>query len=266
MDGSFKLPSVTLFTICLNNNHFRDSIYYVIYKFGGEEQMKSSTTFRSMLSKESMDVRENLAGEQPVEPDIISYNNEEDSAIAPNEYVRAQEEDDNKSQEIDLLWQTFKPAQFNSNSPATYIIGGILSGIIITTAIFFILGAMGLDRKGNMFGIFTPKKSSVESISDISSEETVSATVVSEDEKTPETDTMALNNEASNEITETKATIDLKNTKKYIVKDGDTVEAIIKHHYGAYTPERAENIMKANNLQNLDHISIGQVLLMPIEK
>ena len=55
-------------------------------------------------------------------------------------------------------------------------------------------------------------------------------------------------------------------TKKYIIKDGDTVEAIIKHEYGAYTPERAEAIMKVNNLSNLDHISINQVLLLPIEK
>jgi hypothetical protein len=44
------------------------------------------------------------------------------------------------------------------------------------------------------------------------------------------------------------------------------VEAIIKHEYGAYTPERAEAIMKANNLSNLDHISIDQELLLPVEK
>ena len=54
--------------------------------------------------------------------------------------------------------------------------------------------------------------------------------------------------------------------KKYVIKDGDTVEAIIKHHYGSYTPARAQNIMKANNLSNLERISIGQVLLLPVEK
>ena len=51
--------------------------------------MNSLSTFRSMLSKESMDVRENLVGEQPAESDIVSYNNDdEDANFAPNEYVR----------------------------------------------------------------------------------------------------------------------------------------------------------------------------------
>lgn len=234
--------------------------------------MKSSTTFRSMLSKESMDVRENLAGEAPVETDIVSYNNEEDvAAVAPSEYVRAQEaeDEDSKSQEIDLLWQTFKPAQFNSNSPAAYIIGGLITGVILTVAVFFILGAMGMDRKGYMFGIFTPK-ASVESVSDVEAEETVAAEVVSSEdnvENQKESNSSEVSgSDAATISAEQEKTVDLKNTKKYIVKDGDTVEAIIKHHYGAYTPERAENIMKANNLKNLDHISIGQVLLMPVEK
>ena len=51
-----------------------------------------------------------------------------------------------------------------------------------------------------------------------------------------------------------------------LLKDGDTVEAIIKRNYGSYTPERAEAIMKANNLKDLDHISIDQELLLPIEQ
>ena len=53
--------------------------------------------------------------------------------------------------------------------------------------------------------------------------------------------------------------------KKYIVKNGDTVESIIKKAYGSYTPERAELIMKANNLKTLDRINIDQELLLPAE-
>ena len=220
--------------------------------------MKSSTTFRSMLSKESIDVIGNLAQEHPIENDIIAENNTNEtySENAPEEYVRTQEEqDDNKSKEIDLLWQTFKSAQFNSNSPAGYIITGIIIGSLITVGIFMMLGAFGLDKKGNMFGIFAPK-SHVESVAPSSPNTSVNASIVATNENIQEESSKAENKIADEaETTETKAKaeskpIDLKNTKKYIIKDGDTVEAIIKHHYGAYTPERAQNIMKANNLNN----------------
>ena len=229
--------------------------------------MKSSTTFRSMLSKESMDVRENLAIEQPSEIDELSYNADEDISSAPNEYVRTGEKEDNKSQEIDLLWQTFKSAQFNSNSPASYVICGFIFGVILTASVFLILGAMGLDRKGNMFGMFSPK-SDIEAVTDISVDETVSASVVAENNEVTEEASENQNEEPVEKASTTQQpqAIDIKNTKKYVVKDGDTVEAIIKHNYGAYTPERADKILKANNLKNLDHISIGQVLLIPIEK
>ena len=51
--------------------------------------------------------------------------------------------------------------------------------------------------------------------------------------------------------------------KKYKVKDGDTVEKIIRMHYGSYSPEKAEMIRKANNLKTLDRINIDQELLIP---
>ena len=53
--------------------------------------------------------------------------------------------------------------------------------------------------------------------------------------------------------------------KKYVVKNGDTVESIIKKNYGTYSPEKAELIMKANNMQSLDRINIDQELLIPMQ-
>ena len=57
----------------------------------------------------------------------------------------------------------------------------------------------------------------------------------------------------------------MKNSKVYIVKEGDTGESIIKHYFGSYSPEKAELIMKANNLKNLDRINIGQEIIIPVE-
>ena len=80
--------------------------------------MKSSTIRRSTLSRETMEVIENLSKEN-------------DSV--PSEYVRPEEEEktptdsiENKAQEIDLLWQTFKSTQFNTNSPMAYISMGFV--------------------------------------------------------------------------------------------------------------------------------------------
>ena len=53
--------------------------------------------------------------------------------------------------------------------------------------------------------------------------------------------------------------------KKYVVKSGDTGESIMKHFYGSYSPEKAQLIMKANNLKSLDRINIDQELLIPME-
>jgi nucleoid-associated protein YgaU len=53
--------------------------------------------------------------------------------------------------------------------------------------------------------------------------------------------------------------------KKYVIKDGDTVEGIIKKHYGTYSQEKADLIMKANNLKTLDRINVDQELLIPLE-
>ena len=58
-------------------------------------------------------------------------------------------------------------------------------------------------------------------------------------------------------------TIDTSNMKKYIVQSGDTVEGIIKKHYGSYSPEKAELIMNANKLESLDRLQIDQELLIP---
>lgn len=221
----------------------------------GRRLMKSSTIKRSALSKESINVIENLAGENMELSNL--YNNEEDNT--PNEYLREEtpvaNARESKSKEIDLLWQSFKPSQFNSNSPLMCYIGGILTGIIATVVILVLFGALtssDFSRKSASQTATAPVEESVEQETETAQEE------------------YPLQAEASvSETTEQQAENEAQtptNTQRYVIKDGDTVEAIIKHYYGAYTPERAEAIMKVNNLKNLDHISIGQVLLLPVEQ
>ncbi len=221
--------------------------------------MKSSTVKRSALSRESMDIIETIANEEPV--NMEDYNNEENNI--PGEYVRENSNaPENKAQEIDLLWQTFKSAQFNSSSPALWAFGGFILGVIITLCIS---GMFGMVSDKNMDKNSSKVISGVEKINeDTNINQEVETAKLAIEEKIPSITT----NEASlKESKEVEATVNKpQNYKKYTIKDGDTVEAIIKHYYGKYTPERAQAIMDANNLKNLDRISIGQVLIIPVEE
>lgn len=232
--------------------------------------MKSSTVRRSALSKESMDVIENLSGQEPnYLYNNSSYENNYDSQSyenLPEEYVRSEDESINKSsnksmsKEIDLLWQNFKNQQLNSKSPLLYFTCGFLAGIIATIAVFMLLGLTTFNHTKD--SNIESTQSSIES--QIPGDEEYSDTQT-EQEQDSITENETNESETSDKVESTKTTYRGK-TKKYVIKDGDTVERIIKKEYGSYTPERAEAIMKANNLSNLDHISIDQELLLPVEE
>jgi len=235
--------------------------------------MKSSTIRRSALSKESMNVIENLSNETPTD----YSQNTEINDYTPSEYYREAEnrEIDNKSKEIDLLWQTFKSAQFNTKSPAMHWLGGFILGVITTVIAMSLFGMFvansdntSLKNKMPLFDAKTQEQKidDVEEISTMVNEQNTPTdevdvpAIVTEEKVTQNTKPKKTSKEEKSEV---KAPI---KTKKYVIKDGDTVEAIIKRNYGSYTPERAEAIMRANNLKDLDHISIDQELLLPIEK
>lgn len=224
--------------------------------------MKSSTIRRSTLSKETMEVIENLAKEQ------------EESGL-PGEYVRPDEiETSNKenepnamSQEIDLLWQNFKTNQFNTNSPIMNIIIGIIIGVVATLLVLFGISALSSDApntgKKSNFGIeriFSHKKAAKEPTLEQQAaveEQTETQQKVSIPEENEE---IAQNNE---EQAQPEENVDTSKMTKYVVKNGDTAEKIIKNHYGTYSEEKAQMVMKANNLSSLDRINIDQELLLP---
>lgn len=220
-----------------------------------------------------MEVIENLAKEQDpnglneyVRPDVV------ESSSSDSFSSMAQE----KAQEIDLLWQTFKNSQFNTKSPVAYLSIGFVCGAVFT---FLMLGGLGVfvvksDVNVNtskhsvltqLKSVIFPQKTTVPTLEQQAdnAEETVNAKV-----SVPSEDETSQNNvlEASvQNSSENISNVDLKNSKVYIVKEGDTGESIIKHYFGAYSPEKAEIIMKANNLKNLDRINIGQEIIIPVE-
>lgn len=230
--------------------------------------MKSSTIRRSTLSKETMEVIENLSKEQ-------------DESGLPGEYVRPDEIEESvnssnnngMSQEIDLLWQNFKTNQFNTNSPIVHLFVGILIGIVLTSAVFVIHSMVTKDStnsgKSSVLGIENIFKSkekveeptleqqaniqqNIPADSDVNSVENA----VKENTETPVAETSEAEATASNNV-------DTSSMTKYKVKSGDTIESIIKQHYGTYSPDKAEQIMKVNNMPSLDRINIDQEILLP---
>ena len=234
--------------------------------------MKSSTIRRSTLSKESMEVIETLAKEQENEGMLGEY-------VRPEEQEKQHESElANKAQEIDLLWQNFKATQFNSNSPAAYILIGFLIGVVSTLVVTFGVGYASNKTvsstlpKASLFGIekiFT-RHNQVQQEETLEEQADNAQDLAQNNNKVsiPAEEETATVQNTSTETTsaETAATnVDSSKMKKYVVKSGDTGESIMKHFYGSYSPEKAQLIMKANNLKSLDRINIDQELLIPME-
>lgn len=209
--------------------------------------MKSSTLRRSTLSKESMDVIETLSKEQTDNTLIDEYIRPEDENVSPEQV--------NKAQEIDMLWQSFKTAQFNSNSPAMYILTGFVIGVIFTSVCVWGYHYYSKSHKA------VKVQPNIEAIIDNESEGSVQ-----QDSAVSEPPQQQQEAEPSdNSVQENNAVTEPLKTQKYKVKNGDTGESIIKKFYGSYSPEKAEKIIKLNNLKNLDRINIDQELLIPVE-
>ncbi|MGN0031239.1 MAG: LysM peptidoglycan-binding domain-containing protein [Candidatus Gastranaerophilaceae bacterium] len=220
--------------------------------------MKSSTIRRSTLSRESIEVIENLSKEQNSEDCIGEY-------VRPEETVQVEDTQNSKTQEIDLLWQNFKPAQFNTNSPFAYILIGFCVGFLVSAFLGLSISAYCIKTGKIPSGVVKAVYSMSQSQDTLEQQAQEAQNDIENRISVPtEDDTEQAVNQAQDN-SETEPTFDTSKMKKYIVKSGDTGESIIKHYYGSYSPEKAELIMKANNLKTLDRINIDQELLIPVE-
>lgn len=130
-----------------------------------------------------------------------------------------------KEKELDLLWQNFKVNQKSEKSPSIYMTIGFVAGIICTLLITAIIGLS--TRNVNSAKVEAPK---TEQVNLIPADTAVSTA-----------------------------------SESYVVQNGDTVESILIRFYGSYSPEKAMAVQKANNLQNINRLQIGQKLVIPME-
>ena len=215
--------------------------------------MKSSTIRRATLSRESMDVIENLAREQQFESSSMGEYYRPDE-VAQDEY----ETSSSKSKEIDLLCQNFKPAHFSTNSPFGNIVVGFIAGVLTTLVL---LACFGVFSKSPSIPASTSaiEQISNEQVEDVQEEVNARVSVPGEDDTVQPVEQVS----KVEEVTPVASTNSTSSMTKYVVKNGDTGEAIIKRHYGVWSEEKMNEIIRVNNLKNLDRLHIDQVLYLP---
>lgn len=143
-----------------------------------------------------------------------------------------------KQAELDILWQNFKIAATTTRSPKTYFVVGFFTGIvaslILATMISFFVGYSPLSNLN-----FSAPKAAKENVNYtfVPADKQVSA-----EEETPK-------------VTE----------KEYTVKAGDSLEDIAMQFYGRFDQAKIKAIQEKNNLKNVNSITIGQKLIIPME-
>lgn len=154
---------------------------------------------------------------------------------SPGVYVRSE-----KDKELDILWQGFKINTKEERSPGVYLSIGFVTGAICMFLMSTILNLGNPSHEG-FIDLNLWKKANTE----------VKATTVAP--------TTPINvTPASQVATETK-------NETYTIQSGDTLERVALKYYGSTSPEKIQKIQDANNLDNPNKISIGQVLTIPVE-
>lgn len=180
----------------------------------------------------------------------------------PGVYVRATENP--PSHELDLLWSGSRGFNFrDERSPILFFIVGFVVGALLTGAAAFFLfikpdvkmGQNALTAPVAEEDHLTPQpiktrptNASIVTPSGTSSTEAPPAPV--QPNPVPAT---PLANGTSSGIP----------AQHHKVANGETLESIAKHYYGAGTPDMIDRITKANNLKNPNALQLDQDLLIP---
>lgn len=173
--------------------------------------------------------RSNLSKEKMAVLEALSKYRQDSYDNSPSVYVRP-----NKEKELDVLWQNFKISQKADKAPGVYLATGFVAGAVamlaLTTLISF--STRNMDMKAHTPAVKVKKERAA--LSFIPSGQ-------KEEQETP-----AVNNEV------------------YTVQSGDTMEAILIRFYGSYSKEKEDLVLKTNNLDNPNKLSIDQKLTIPM--
>ena len=147
-----------------------------------------------------------------------------------------------KNKELDALWQSFGlKQQKNEKAPQVYFVTGLILGVIITLLITTFVSLL--------INVSTPKDDTM-------------AEPIKKSASVQEKFTFV---PADNASAKKSAPITLSN-EEYIVKEGDTLESIVIRFYGSFDMNRVNAIQSANKMANPNALSIGQKLIIPMNR
>ncbi len=165
---------------------------------------------------------------------------------ALNRYNREHQEDDfyrrqSKSRELDALWQSFGVKQQKSEkAPQVYFVTGLIFGVIITLLITTFVSIL--------INLSTPKDDiTVPNVKQQTSADNGKFRFIPADSSKTTSAPVVMNEE-------------------YTVKAGDTLESIVIRFYGSFDMEKVNLIQEANKMANPNALSIGQKLIIPVNK
>ena len=166
---------------------------------------------------------------------------------ALNRYNREHQDEDfyrnqSKAKELDVLLQTFGVRQQkNEKAPQVYFVTGLVIGVIITLLITTFVSLL--------INITTPKDDTVvPAVKQVSKENGKFSFIPADTSSAKGTAPIKLSNE------------------EYVVKDGDTLEGIVIRFYGSFDMDKVNAIQSANHMANPNALSIGQKLIIPMNK
>ena len=191
----------------------------------------NNLVIRDYGMKSSTIRRSNLSKEKMAVLETLSKYRQDAYDNSPSVYVRP-----NKEKELDVLWQNFKINQKSEKTPGVYLVTGFVAGAVAMLALITLISfsARGIDAKSD--AVPAPAK--------VKKERSVLNFIPSGDKKVQE------ENVSTNET--------------YTVQSGDTMEAVLIRFYGSYSKEKEDLVLKTNNLDNPNKLSIGQRLTIPM--
>lgn len=165
---------------------------------------------------------------------------------ALNRYNREHQDEDfyrtqSKTRELDALWQSFGvKQQRNEKAPQVYFVTGLIVGVIVTLLITTFISIL--------INISTPKEEPmVQPAKTVTTDNGKFRFIPADNSSKPSAGPVIINEE-------------------YTVKEGDTLESIVIRFYGSFDMEKVTLIQEANKMANPNALSIGQKLIIPINK
>ena len=188
--------------------------------------MKSTTLRRSNITREKVAMMEALN----------RYNREHQD----EDFYRKQ----SKSHELDALWQSFGvKQQRNEKAPQVYFVTGLICGVIITLLITTFVSLL--------INVSTPKDDAI-----------IEPAAV----KKVSSDSGKFRFVPADSASSKKAVETTPINEEYVVKEGDTLESIVIRFYGSFDMNKVNTIQEVNKMANPNALSIGQKLIIPMNK